>query len=411
MRLSSFSGFVSAAVIALVAGCGGRVAVQNSNEGTGGSGTGGAGGGGTGGVPPEVCDLSLITAGTLPRRGHRNVESAAIAASANSYTIAYVETDPASGQRNSTLVNLTDSGQIGGVKRNDLPGCASAVLSHGSAVTFSTTGSHGLAAFALRNCGSTGAGSMFISLSANGSPSSPTLAINNTFSALSFGPHALAGIGDNRYAFVYLPTSVPAGGAQLATLTGHAFDGAAVELFSAQAANAVGVSTSSGTRAVLGHLASGKEVLQTGAPEVDAGTGNELQLGTQPWGAMTTIGTRVAVVLPTADGVRYRLFESGQQVHQGALQGSATPAMADVAARGDHLIVVGAHNRSLDFYRVDNATTNPTGVQVGEFANGLGTMTLPPIKSLAIAAARGTVAVVMAGNGTAGHWALFSCKN
>lgn len=409
MRLNLLSAVGFAAFVALVAGCGGKVQTTSGSGGTAGNGSGGSAGsatGGTGGGAPAPCDLSLIESGALPRKGKRIVDSVAVAASSNAFTVAYVEQDPTDVTlRNATLVELRDNGQFGGMTRNNIPSCAGSTGSRGAAVTFSTTGSHGLAAFAVRNCGGSGAGSMFFSLSANGSPGAPTVATSNTFSALSFGSHALAGIAADRYAFVYLPTMVPASGAQLATLTGQAFDSNAVELFGAHPADAVAVSTSSSVRAVLGHLASGMEVLRTAGPDADAGAGENHQLGKAPWGAVTTLGSRVAVLLPTPGGLEYRLFNSSQQVQQHVLSSTPTPH-GDITALGTRLIAVGAGAGTVSLYRIDNATGAPIpGVKVTT------SLLASSVSQIAIAAARSTVAVVFTGNNTPGHWALFSCKN
>lgn len=412
MRLNLLSWLVSAAIVALVAGCGGKVQTTSGSGGTGGNASGGSAGsagsgtGGTGGGAPAPCDLSLIASGALPRKGKRIVESVAVAASSKAFTVAYVEQDPTDiTLRNASLVDLGDNGQFGGVTRNDIPGCAGSTGSRGAAVTFGATGESGLAAFAVRNCGSSGAGSMFFSLSANSNPGAPKVAASNTFSALSFGSHALAGIAADRYAFVYLPTTVPAGGAQLATLTGDAFDGGAVDLFGAQPADAVAVSTSSSVGAVLGHLASGKEVLRIAAAGADAGAGSNHQLGTAPWGAVTALGSRVAVLLPTPGGLEYRLFNSSQQVQQHVLSGTPTPH-GDITALGNRLIAVGAGAGAVSLYRIDNATGTPSpGVKVPT------SLQVSSVREVAIAAARSTVAVVYTGNNTPGHWALFSCKN
>lgn len=415
-------GVAAAAIAALAAGCGGRIGTSGDSGGGAGGGNGGSGGAGlgggsgTGGGTQAPCDLSLIASGALPQRGQRTVQSVSVAASSKSYTIAYVEQDPKdSTSRNATLVDLTDSGQLDSGARNDLPGCVGPQMSLGSSVTFDTNGSVGLAAFAVSGCSGSGAGAMFIHLTAGAGPASPKLATSPEFTALFLDPHALAPLDADRFAFAYVPfppNSPTIGGAELATLTGDAFDGGVVELFNAQPADTVAVSTSSSVRAFLSRLISGREVLQIGAPNTDAGAGSTHQLGMKTWGALTTIGNRVAVLLPTAAGLEYRLFDSNQQVQQGALEGPAC-AMADIAPLGNRLIVVGAHDKSLDFYRIDSIKGKlATSVQeLAELSGALGTVPLPPIKSLAIAAARSTVAVVTTGSGTRGHWALLSCKN
>lgn len=410
MRLKS--GLVSAAVVALVAGCGGKVhttAAQDGTGGTAGNGSGGSGGtdtggtGGTGGGTSAPCDLSLIASGALPQRGQRTVESVAVAASSKSYTVAYVEQSPADNtSRNTTILKLRDAGQLDGVERNDMPVCP-AGTSLGAAAAFGTTGSPGLAAFAAQGCQGSGSGAMFFHLTDSAGPGSPKLALTPAFSALSLGPHALAPLDTDRFAFVYLPTTKPAGGAQMATLTGTAFDGNAVELFGAQPADAAAVATSSSVQAILGHLGSGAEVLQIGAPDADAGA-PMVTLGAQPWGAVTTIGNRVAVLLPTATGLEYRLFDSNQQVHKQALSDTPTPH-GDITVLGDRLIAVGAGAGAMTLYRVDHANATP-GAAVKVPVN------LPALSpgQIAIAAARNTVAVVYTGKGSRGHWALFSCK-
>ncbi len=408
MRLKFLPRLVSAAIVALVSGCGGRVAVQNTNEGTGGSGGGGAGGGagtgGTAGGTQGPCDLSLIASGALPRRSQRNTESVAVAASSKSYTIAYAERDPTDNtSRNTAIVKLDDTGQLGIVEHNEMLHCPTGP-SAGAAAIFGTTGSPGLAAFAAGSCSGGGAGAMFFHLTANAGPGSPNLALNPDFSSLSLGPHALAPLGTNRFAFVYVPITKPAGGAQLATLTGTAFDGNPVELFGAEPLDAAAVTTSSSVQAILGHLSSGKEMLQLGAPDADGG-GSPHLLGTQPWGAVTTIGGRVAVLLPTATGLEYRLFNFNQQVDKHALSDVPTPD-GDITSLGNRLIAVGAGAGAISLYRIDNANGTPgAGVKVPTH------LPASSVGQIAIAAARSTVAVVYTDNSARGQWALFSCKN
>jgi len=408
-----------AALALVVAGCGGKTERSSGGGGTGGTSSGGAGADSgptdSGGTAPTVaCNLSLIASGALPQKGQRQVDSLAIAASADSFSIAYFEKNPMDGvSQDTALVNLPDNGQLGSVVRNEMPGCVGPAVSRGSAVTFDTTGSAGLAAFAVTNCSGSGAGAMFFALSADGSPKSPKTASANAFSRMEFGSHALAPIGVDRFAFAYRVATNAAPNAQLATLTGDQFDGDVSVLFGALDAHDVAISTSVSVRGLIGHLTSGMELLQIGASDTDAGADIQKQLGIQPWGAVAAIGSRVAVMLPSAIGLQYQLFvgSSKSAFAMGTFKG-AIYSLGDLAALGDRLIAVGANGKSLALYRLNNATGTPATIvtSVQKFSGKIGTEPLPDIEQVAIAAARSTVAVVFAGKGSPGGWALFSCK-
>ncbi len=406
-----------------VAACGGQVAASNSGDAgaSGGSGagggttsTGGSGGSPIGPPPAGACNLSLVASGQLPQQGQRTVESVAVARSAKSFTVAYVERSAST--RDATLVNLADGGQLGNVVRNDLPSCANAATSHGAAITFDYSGTAGLAAFAAGDCTGSGAGALFVGLGPGGTPSQPKQTNTPDFSSMRLGPHALASIGPNRFAFVYNPGSASSTGAQLATLTGDQFDGGAVSLFGAEAADSAAISTTDTVRGILGHLTSGSETLTIGFPGSDAGADFRLSLGGQAWGAVAAIGTRVGVVFPSPGGLDYKLFPYDPKpiaLSSGGFEGPAF-ALGDLAALGNRLIAVGASGTELDAYRVDNATgATPTHDMqaLNKFSGNVGTTPLPAVQNLAIAAARGKVAIVYAGKGTPGYWALLSCAN
>jgi hypothetical protein len=254
---------------------------------------------------------------------------------------------------------------------------------------------------------------MFFRLSAGGSPASPKTARNPDASAITVGPHALAPLGVDRYAFAYPMTTSLASGAQLATLTGDQFDGTVTALFGALDADNAAIATSGSVRGILGHLTTGSELLEIGAPDADAGAGTQKQLGVQPWGAVAALGSRVAVVLPSAIGMQYRLFADSSKaaVASGTFKGTIF-SLGDIAALGSRLIAAGVNGNSLTLYRMDNATGTPaTNLEaVQKFSGQIGAEPLLDLEHLAIAAAGSTVAVVFAGKGTRGGWALFSCN-
>lgn len=376
----------------------------------GGAATGGVSAGGTAGsAPVATCDLSLVASGRLPHASQ--VDSVAIAASAKGFTIAYV--DVASGIHGNTVVDLSDGGQPSNAFQVTVPGCPG--TSRGAAVSYGTTGSSGLAAFAAGNCSGAGAGAMFFPLSAGARAGSPTTARNSGNSAIVIGPHALAPLGPDRYAFAYQMTTSQGSGAQLATLTGDQFDGAVTDLFSAEPADSVAISASDRARGILGHLTSGSELLDVGASDPDAGAYVHIQkkLGSQPWAAIAAFGLRVAVVFPSSVGLQYRLIEDSSRgtVGSGYFKG-ADFSHGDVAVLGNHLVAVGSSSDHVTLYQLDNVQATPTGLPqepVQMFTSMIGTEFLPPVQHLALAAARNRVALVYAGKNTAGYWALFSC--
>lgn len=420
MRLDLATAGLVAALVGLTAGCGGQVenAAAGGRSAGADAGAGGTGGdapclgcvGGTGGYAEPPCNLAVVAAGELPPQGQRKVDSVSIAASAKSFVIAYVEKDPANaGIRNFAVVRLDDSGQLGSVMRDDLPACTHVPQSNGSAVTFDPAGSAGLAAFAVTDCGK-GAGVVFIPLSADGGLGTPNIALNPTFSALTFGSHALAGVGANRFAFVYLAPGPPPS-AQLAFLSGDQFDGNAFDLFGAAAADSVAVTTSSSVRGILGHLDSGEDALQMGPPTGNAQNEPPYAFATKPWSTVAAIKDRVAVAFPAAVGMEYRLFLVGQPIHSGTLAFGASLVSGDIVALRDRLVAVGASATGLYYFHIEDATGTPSTGQ--EFASGsggaVGGQTLTNISSVAIAAARNSVAVVYRQTGAPSGWVLLSC--
>ena len=221
-------------------------------------------------------------------------------------------------------------------------------------------------------------------------------------------------IGSNRFAFVYTPGSATSTGAQLATLTGDQFDGGAVSLFGAEATDSAAISTTDTVRGMLGHLTSGQEKLTIGQPDADAGGDMQYDLAAEPWGAVAAIGSHVATLLPLAQGLAFGLYDSSSSkvMSSGTFKGP-TFSSGDIAALGNRLIAVGANDIGLSAYRIDGALDTPTHSEqaLQHFTGNVGGQPLPVVQSLAIAAARSTVAVVYAGKGTPGYWALLSCAN
>jgi hypothetical protein len=421
------------------------------------------------------CNLTLVASGELPNVSINSpqVYGPAIAPTASGFVIGYRAQGTLDNTVQAVGVLLSDNGHLGTPSTQNLSGCVNSEppSSDGVGLAFPFQGGDGLMWLSLQDCSSgKGAGAFFVPVQPDATLGAATPFHGPTFAALDLArTHALAAAPTaGEYTAVFHVTTTdnpPLSDTKIVELQSTSFKSGSTAnniLDNPDNSDFAMVAATSQVRGVLvrdvdlaqvylkvaaqagvdagspdsgspspeaggteaGNPEAGTPTPDSGTSGNDAGPGqNGYVLPNSPWGAITAWGSRVAAIAPGSSAPSTVL-----QLQAASPSGSAGTATitgqflgGDIAAQGDHLVVVGSYVGNLTLYRLDGAQAgkiSTTPVSTVPLQNKVGSVSLTAFDGSHVAIATGNdrAAVVWLSalkpqqGDPIGGWALFSCQ-
>lgn len=381
-----------------------------------GGGSGGASIGGSGGGTTQACVVESMGALPSPAAPTALVSSVGIVATDTAFVLGYRE--QAGNELRAILQTLSDSGTANQAAVFELDGCATAAPTDGVSLAYRS--GQGMFVASTPDCGK-GAGAIFVPFDDQGTVQQASSPKNAAFSALdttlrAVAPHQVAG----NWEFVYTVTSDQPQVAELIVLEGTVFKSTIAHPFGPGPRVWISVATSPDVLSVLSADTAGTLDWLAGpnlgdAPQVTPAP----SLPASTKGDLIAFGPRVAAaaLLPTALHLSVGELTTGGfgVVSEHELPSAGALSFALATDAGDLFAALG-HPGAIELQHVEGVTTSPQWQKAGVAKFDAAPLAQFDGEALAVAAARGRVAVVWTSSAKltppmpTGGWLIARCE-